>query len=607
MARTAATERVDTRASALWGTGGRGGDHRSNALWGRAGRGLLATALGIVIVALAVPLASAADGKSGKSYAAEYVAPGLLEGAERKPDSSVRVIISSPDGANRAEGEFERVVRNGSGYGQLKGRLDLVDAIAVELKASLLKRLANVPGLVIVPDSPVRVAEDGVNEWNRHLWPYESGSSRLWTEDVGVYASKTPTIAIVDSGVEPGRLDYRARLVASVKLTSLEDGDGDTRGHGTFVAGIAAGSAPGFTGAAPAAKILSIDVMNARGMALTSDVVRACDWILANKDTYKIRVANFSLHSSYAGSLRWSPLNRAVEKLWFSGVVVVAAAGNYGRPDGPSGVPHAPGNDPFVITVGAADIGGTATSWDDSVAYWSAYGYTPDGFAKPDVVAAGRYMVGPVPESSTLARERPENVVAPGYIQLSGTSFAAPVVSGTVAQMLARHPGWTPDQVKGALMLTARRVGAAAPLQAGVGQVTATRAAGAWFSSPPNPNRALNQFVVPDPKGGPIPVFDATAWANAVRNDPSWARSAFSDAAWASASWDSAAWADAAWADTSFNDAAWADAAWADAGWEDAGWGDSSYEDVAEGDVNAEGGYAMTPAAEAELAEDSDL
>ena len=53
------------------------------------------------------------------------------------------------------------------------------------------------------------------------------------------------------------------------------------------------------------------------------------------------------------------PLDQAVEKLWFNNVVVVAAAGNYGFPDKPSGVLYAPGNDPFVITVGAIDIGGT--------------------------------------------------------------------------------------------------------------------------------------------------------------------------------------------------------------------------------------------------------
>src|SRR5207249_6165582 len=133
---------------------------------------------------------------------------------------------------------------------------------------------------------------------------------------------------------------------------------------------------------------------------------------------------------------------------WFNGVTVVAAAGNYGSQSGPTGVLFSPGDDPFVITVGAADIGGKSNINDDSVAPWSAWGSTIDGFAKPEIAAPGRYMVGPVPATSTLVSERPASVVGPGYIQLSGTSFAAPVVSGVAAEILARHPNFTPDQVK---------------------------------------------------------------------------------------------------------------------------------------------------------------
>jgi hypothetical protein len=130
--------------------------------------------------------------------------------------------------------------------------------------------------------------------------------------------------------------------------------------------------------------------MDDRGMAKTSDVIAAADWILANKAKYGIRVANFSLHSSVANSFMYDPLDKAVEKLWFNNVVVVAAAGNYGTPDGPSGVPFAPGNDPFVITVGASDTGKFLSTNDDVAAPWSAYGYTLDGFAKPDLAAPGR-------------------------------------------------------------------------------------------------------------------------------------------------------------------------------------------------------------------------
>src|SRR4029077_7039665 len=134
---------------------------------------------------------------------------------------------------------------------------------------------------------------------------------------------------------------------------------------------------------------------------------------------------------------------------------VVAAAGNYGTGSTPSGVLFAPGNDPFVITVGAADIGRSSGSSDASGATWSAYGYTPDGFAKPDLSAPGRYLIGPVPSTATLPLARPDRGTASGYMQLSGTSFSAPLVSAAAATLIARNPTWTPDQVKGALMLSA--------------------------------------------------------------------------------------------------------------------------------------------------------
>jgi len=321
-------------------------------------------------------------------------------------------------------------------------------------------------------------------------------------------------------------------------------------------------------------------------MAMTRDVIAAADWILANKSTYNIRVANFSLHSASQASVFFDPLDRAVEKLWFDGVVVVAAAGNYGVNGAPSGVPFAPGNDPFVITVGADDIRGTTSVSNDKAAPWSAYGYTLDGFAKPELGAPGRYMVGPVPSTSTLVSEKPANVKAPGYMELSGTSFAAPVVSAAAAHLLALHPGWTPDEVKGALMLTARNAPLATPGSLGVGIVNA--AAAAAVSSPPNANAALNQFVVQAGDGSGL-MFDTASWANVAQADASWASASWASASWASASWSSASWASASWASASWASASWASASWASASWASASWASASWADNAEGEVSVDG------------------
>jgi len=337
--------------------------------------------------------------------------------------------------------------------------------------------------------------------------------------------------------------------------------------------------------------------MDDTGTARTSDVIAACDFILANKATYNIRVANFSLHSGAFNHFYNDPLDRAVEKLWFNGIFVVAAAGNYGSAAGPSGVMHAPGNDPFVMTVGAVDIGNKVALGDDANAPWSAYGYTEDGFAKPELGAPGRYMIGPVPQGSTLVAQKPGNVVAPGYIQLSGTSFAAPVVAGVAAQLLARHPDWTPDQVKSALMMSAKPVPQAKPGSVGVGQVNAGKA-GDVKGTPPSPNLALNRFLVSS--GGSV-SFDAASWSEVVAGNASWADASWADASWADASWSAASWADVSWAAAS-----WADASWADAAFAQASWADSATEDGA-GSEAAGTPPEMSADAYAELQADPDL
>jgi serine protease AprX len=365
-------------------------------------------------------------------------------------------------------------------------------------------------------------------------------------------------------------------------MTRLRDNaPGDGRGHGTFVASIAAGDAPGYTGVAPKAKILPIDVMDDTGMARTSDVIAACAYLLANKSTYNVKVANFSLHSGTKNHFYYDPLDQAVEKLWFNGIVVVAAAGNYGSSAGPSGVMYAPANDPFVITVGAADIGTSSSRRDDTYAPWSAYGYTEDGFWKPELGAPGRYMVGAVPPTSTLVGERPDHVVAPGYMELSGTSFAAPVVAGAAADILALHPTWTPDQVKGALMLGAKAPGLAKGGQLGVGELDLWGTAQSRYA-PPNPNADLDHFVTVGSYGGGV-SFDAASWHTVAGSDASWHTASWNDASWNTASWNTASWGAASWNQASWNDASWATASWGSASWAD----ENSYEDAAEGDAGA--------------------
>jgi serine protease AprX len=298
-------------------------------------------------------------------------------------------------------------------------------------------RLASTSNRTITQDVQLRM--DGFSHYsNSQLWPYSTGIAHVWDNSWGP-AQPTPTIAIVDSGVDASRPDIASQLkIPQVNMTALTpNAPGDGRGHGTFVASLAAGVASGHVGAAPNGKIISLDVMDDRGMAMTRDVIAAAQWIYDNRYRYNIGVANFSLHSTTPSHFVVDPLDKAVEKLWLNGVVVVAAAGNYGVGGASTNVLYAPANDPFVITVGAVDTKGTLSRSDDAAAPWSTWGHTPDGFSKPELSAPGRYMIGAVPPGSTLATERSANVVSPGYMQLSGTSFSAPVVAGAAAQLLA--------------------------------------------------------------------------------------------------------------------------------------------------------------------------
>jgi serine protease AprX len=418
--------------------------------------------------------------------------------------------------------------------------------------------------------------------WSSQIWPVAAGLPPLWE---AVAQSTAPAIAVVDSGIDPGTADVAGRIVNQVTITqSANNSPGDGRGHGTLVASLAAGNADGRAGAAPGAKLVSLDVLDDQGMAQTSDVIAAADWIYQHKDDDGIRVANFSLTGSVGASFQFDPLDRAIERLWLSGVVVVAAAGNYAVNGQPSGVPFAPANDPLVITVGADDTVDTASPADDVAAPWSAFGSTIDGFGKPDLSAPGRMLIGAVPTTATMTSEHPDRVVGPGLMQLSGTSLAAPIVSGAAADILALHPTWTPDQVKGALMTTAIALPNAVPGSSGIGEINA--AAAAQVDAPPNPNAALKQFLVP---GNP-PSIDTEQWATAAAADPAWASAYWGSTYWGSSYWGSSYWGSAYWGSTATGAAYWGSTYLGASYWGSSYWGST---------ITGANGDAAPPSADA--------
>jgi serine protease AprX len=521
-------------------------------------RRTLVAALATFAVAVAAPgLARAGDGGDN---GLPFVPQSLMQAAAANKDQTFHVIVSGVTGKSARALEND-VLREAGGAEDVTRRFSVIDALAVDLEGRQILWLAKKDSIrSIVPDAPVVASSFSPAE----LWPSVVGVDSLWettapdgTTQAGPQA---PAIAIVDSGVDATRLDdFGARVRTQVNFA--DDGSSaDQNGHGTMVAGVAAGGSSAYPGAAPNADIVSLRVVEADGSARTSDVIAAADWIYANRIGYGIGVANFSLHSGNPDYALEDPLARAVRRLWLTGTVVVAAAGN----EGPSHMVYAPASDPFVITVGAVGTNDTSTTGDDTAAPWSSYGYTAEGFAKPELSAPGRHIVGPLAAGSTIAQSFGDRVVAPGYGWMSGTSFAAPIVSGAAAQLLARHPSWTPDQVKGALMLTARYLPDAEPFSAGVGEVDA--AAAAAVTDPPNPNEGLAEFVSTDPATGER-SFDSAAWKDEVATDASWVSASWVSASWVSASWVSASWVSASWVSASWVSSAFADASWVSASW----------------------------------------
>jgi serine protease AprX len=175
------------------------------------------------------------------------------------------------------------------------------------------------------------------------------------------------------------------------------------------------------------------------------------------------------------GSYVNDPLCQAVEAAWNAGITVVVAAGNEGRNNTAGtkgyGTILAPGNDPYVITVGAMKSMGTTSRNDDLVASYSSKGPTLiDHIVKPDLVAPGNLVISIQAAGSKLATSYPANSVPTwlytnyggankpnSYFVLSGTSMSTPVASSAVASLLEKTPWLTPDQVKARLMKTASK------------------------------------------------------------------------------------------------------------------------------------------------------
>ena len=295
---------------------------------------------------------------------------------------------------------------------------------------------------------------------------YTVRADRAWFRTSG----RGVGVAVIDTGIAGDLPDFytagRSRVIASAVTNPCAKNATDNVGHGTHVAGLIAGNSlnyPGlrklagrYMGTAPRANLISVKVSDDDGDTTVLDVINGIQFAVDHKDDLGIRVMNLSLSSSVAESYKTDPLDAAVESAWFSGIVVVAAAGNDGT--AANAVQFAPGNDPFVITAGALDDRGSTRLDDDVLAPWSSRGVTQDGVQKPEVLAPGTRLVAALAPRSDFEDLCRRCVVGRNYFRLSGTSMSSAVVSGVAALVLQANPNMTPNQVKGAILSTLRQV-----------------------------------------------------------------------------------------------------------------------------------------------------
>jgi len=447
------------------------------------------SALLVVILALA----SYAEAKKDK------LAPELQN---QTVSNSVNVIVQF--NAPPTAADLTKISNHG---GRSSGSIGLVNGMQVSLPANQADGLSDETSVKFIsPDRPVKGSL--TNSAPAINAPYAWG---LGLDGSGI------GVAVIDSGIGPKTSSVSisdlnkfgsttSRVVYSQSWVNDGLGSYDGYGHGTHVAGIIGGNGYNSTGSAdfqtikgiaPNVQLINLRVLDSTGTGTDSSVIAAIQAAISLKKKYNIRVINLSLGRPVYESYTLDPLCQAVEAAYKAGIVVVVAAGNDGRNDsagnGGYGTIYAPANDPYVITVGAMKSMGTPTRADDLIATYSAKGPTAiDHIAKPDLVAPGNRVVSVLENANApLAVAYPENVISKSYYMnspvatvtatkmtaaatttsstttsstpssyftLSGTSMAAPAVSGAAALLLQKNSNLTPDQVKARLMKTAYKV-----------------------------------------------------------------------------------------------------------------------------------------------------
>jgi serine protease AprX len=434
----------------------------------------------------------------GADFVGDKLSPDLRElVASANGSERVSVILQGEDLKNESLRDLLR-----SSGARVSGSYSGLGAQTVEVPADAVARLAELRGVAHLSlDQPTGAfgghvaSTTGKEEIEDDEYVSSSGvvtARKLDGKNIG--------IAILDSGIYAAHRAFldragKSRVVYSKDFTG-ENRTDDPYGHGTHVAGLAAGNGQiasgAYEGVAPDANIVNLRVLNSQGTGTVSNLLAALNWVLSNRATYNIRVVNMSLGTSAVESYKNDPVCRAVRKLVDAGVVVAAAAGNDGK-DALGrklyGQIHSPGDEPSAITVGASNTFGTDTRSDDVVATYSSRGPTRgswvdasgvrhfDNLIKPDLVAPGNKLISAESVSNWLVLKTPSldksvsSSPTAEMMTLSGTSMATPIVAGSAALLFQVNAKLTPNMIKALLMYTAQQLRGFNAFEQGAGQL----------------------------------------------------------------------------------------------------------------------------------------
>jgi serine protease AprX len=328
------------------------------------------------------------------------------------------------------------------------------------------------------------------------------------------YTGRGVTIAFLDSGfyahkdlTEPVNriVAYHNIFETKHSISALETAD-VASWHGMMTSVVAAGNghlSDGFYRSIASEANVVLVKIGKTGRIPESNIETGLRWVFENKDKYQISIVNISAGGDFEQSYLSNSLCQLVEQVVKAGVTVVCAVGNAGLAPGHPVLP--PASAPSSIAVGGLDDQNSLDRARRGM-YRSSYGPTIDGLQKPEVIAPGIWVAGPIlPHTPTAAEARlyadldsaadddlrdiilanesvdkdiyaardlsvsllrqlitiklrEGNVINQHYKFVDGTSFAAPIVSSIVACMLEANPKLTPQQVKRILIETAERV-----------------------------------------------------------------------------------------------------------------------------------------------------